>query len=110
MYNLRLNFEINPTFKEREVVFLVKDCDYYSEIAGEDHPVNHLFKQNCFFVVLKCGMSKFYLDKNGAITTPIDNTEFCVVEIISEDREESLDPYQGVIKAEDLKRYGSEFL
>ena len=37
MFNIRENMQINPTFKEGEVVILTKDCDYYSEIASEDH-------------------------------------------------------------------------
>jgi hypothetical protein len=108
------NPKLTSTFRKGAVVVLTKDSfDYhdriYEFIPTSDY-ADEYFQKDCAFLVIECGLSKYFVTQAGVIITAVDpecSEEWCAVEVIAEDLPES-EYVDGIVRAKDLKLYTGE--
>ncbi|RYX99754.1 MAG: hypothetical protein EOO34_00680 [Cyanobacteriota bacterium] len=103
--------KLTSTFEKGDVVVLTKDSFDYHGMTYEFIPTSdyadEYFQKNCSFLVIECGLSKYFVTKAGVKIKPVDpecSEEWCAVEVIAEDLEEP-EYIDGVVRAKDLKLY-----
>jgi len=101
-----LNPSLTPTFPKGEFVSLRKDVKDHSEIIHESDPYNEYFKKNCVFLVVRCGMRKFFIGETNQILNPVDDEEYCIVRSASDSFDDNeMDIIEGQVRAIDLQVY-----
>ena len=106
--------KLTSTFEKGEVVVLTKDSFDYHGMTYEFIPTSNsddeYFQKDCAFLVIECGLSKYFVTKAGVKIKPVDpkcSEEWCAVEVIAEDLPES-EYVDGIVRAKDLKLYTGE--
>lgn len=95
---LKVNQDFTPTFKEDDLVMLLKDYPPNMYDICDD-----LIKKGAFFLVISCELSNTFIDDNKNIIQSEKETEWCQLEIIvgaTGKYRECVDVYA---KAEDLR-------
>lgn len=101
---IKLNPKYKSTFKKGDVVILKKDCFSYSVISSFD---SDFFKEKSSFLIMKCGLSHFFVDQNNQFIENVEDCEWCLGEALVENAEEIFEDenevFYGTIRAKDLR-------
>ena len=95
---LKVNQNFTPTFKEYDLVMLLKDYPPSRYDICDD-----FIKKGAFFLVISCELSNTFIDDNANLIQSDKETEWCRLEIIvgaTDKYQECVDVYA---KAEDLR-------